>query len=102
MHATRGQRVVGIALFVVVAVAAIAPIRSYDFFWHLATGRWIAEHHALPAGDPFAIGSDRTSWINDEWLFDALLDGVHAAAGFDALSRIRALLLRLRACGAPR
>ena len=30
---------VALALVVVFTFAAIAPIRSYDFFWHLATGR---------------------------------------------------------------
>jgi hypothetical protein len=69
--------------------AALLPIRSYDFFWHLATGRWIVEHHALPRFDPFAIASDRVPWINGEWLFEIALASigsitaiawVHAAA----------------------
>ncbi|MCU1350688.1 MAG: hypothetical protein JWO56_3718 [Acidobacteria bacterium] len=94
--ATRSQRIVGIALFAVISLAAIAPIRSYDFFWHLATGRWIAEHHALPATDPFTIGSDHTPndrWVNDEWLFDVVLRGVQSVDGFEGLSLIRALFL---------
>jgi hypothetical protein len=93
MHATRGQRILGVTLFLLLGVAAIAPIRSYDFFWHLATGRWIAEHHALPTTDPFTIGSDGGRWINDEWLFDVVLHGVHSVAGFETLSVIRAALL---------
>jgi hypothetical protein len=93
MRTTRARRILGVALFIVVSLAAIAPIGSYDFFWHLATGRWIAEHHALPANDPFTIGSDGGRWINDEWLFDVVLHGVHSAAGFETLSLIRALFL---------
>lgn len=93
MHATRGQRILGVALLLLLAGAAVAPIHSYDFFWHLATGRWIAEHHALPASDPFTIGSDGGRWINDEWLFDVVLHGVHSAAGDEGLSLIRAALL---------
>jgi hypothetical protein len=93
MRTTRARRILGVALFIVVSLAAIAPIGSYDFFWHLATGRWITEHHALPANDPFTIGSDGGRWINDEWLFDVVLHGVHSAAGFETLSLIRALFL---------
>lgn len=28
-----------------------------DFWWHLATGRWIVEHRALPLADPFLFTS---------------------------------------------
>ena len=54
------------------ALAAVAPVRNYDSFWHLATGRWIVEHRALPLQDPFAVASDRTEWINGEWLFETV------------------------------
>jgi hypothetical protein len=62
-------------------IAAIEPIRSYDYFWHLATGRWIASHHALPLTDPFALASDRTPWINGEWLCELILYALHSAGG---------------------
>src|SRR5471032_1629691 len=65
---------------------ALAPIRSQDYFWHLATGRWIVEHHALPAVDPFGIASARTEWIDGEWLFQVLLYWTYAAGGHVAVS----------------
>lgn len=69
------------------AVAAIGPVRNYDFFWHLASGRWIVEHHALPLHDPFAVASDRHEWINGEWLFQiaAHAIGLHGASYARAL-----------------
>lgn len=67
------KRIVLVVLFVAVALTSIGPIRNYDFFWHLATGRWITEHRALPRTDPFAIASDRGPWINGEWLFEVVL-----------------------------
>lgn len=87
------QRLLPLVLLVVFALAAVAPIRSYDFFWHLATGRWIAEHAALPLTDPFSVASDRVEWINGEWLFDLLVHGVWSAAGFAGISLVRALLV---------
>src|SRR5256885_6364890 len=65
------RRAAAIAILVVIAGAAVGPIRSYDFFWHVATGRWIVEHHALPTFDPFALAAARVPWINGEWLWDA-------------------------------
>ncbi|HEX7808455.1 MAG TPA: hypothetical protein VF608_07020, partial [Thermoanaerobaculia bacterium] len=57
------NRLILLGSIVLLAAAAIGPIRNYDLFWHLATGRWIAEHHALPSIDPFAVASDRIAWI---------------------------------------
>jgi len=74
------KRVAAIALLLVVAGAAVGPIRSYDFFWHLATGRWIVEHRALPLYDPFAIASAHVPWINGEWLWQVAAYFVPIAA----------------------
>jgi hypothetical protein len=91
----RWQRVVSIALFVAAALAAIAPIRNYDFFWHLATGRWIVKHRALPLMDPFAVASNRVPWINGEWLFEIVLYGMHRVVGIAGMSWVRGLLAAL-------
>jgi hypothetical protein len=86
------KRFAPIALFVALALASFGPIRNYDFFWHLATGRWIAEHHALPLADPFAVASDRHAWINGEWLFEVIAYAAHAMVGLAGMSVVRALL----------
>ncbi|MEO8036676.1 MAG: hypothetical protein ABI837_19730, partial [Acidobacteriota bacterium] len=89
------QRLIAVAIFLAVLAGSLGPIRSYDFFWHLASGRWIAEHAALPATDPFAVASSRGPWINGEWLFDVALHATHAAVGFSGLSWVRALVVAL-------
>lgn len=81
MTAARAPRLVLFALFVAFALVAIGPVRNYDFFWHLATGRWIVEHRALPLTDPFAVASDRHEWINGEWLFQVLAYRVGVEGG---------------------
>lgn len=86
------RRVAPIALFVAFALAAFGPIRNYDYFWHLATGRWIVEHRALPLADPFAVASDRHAWINGEWLFEVFAYATHAIVGLAGMSGVRALL----------
>jgi len=87
------RRFLPLALFVVIALAAIGPIRNYDFFWHLATGRWIVEHRALPLTDPFAVASDRGAWVNGEWLFEVVLHGFERVLGVAGLSWLRALFI---------
>ena len=87
------RHIIAVALFIAVTAAAFGPIRNYDLFWHLATGRWIVEHRALPLTDPFAVASDREPWINGEWLFQIGAFGAEAAVGIAGLSLLRALLI---------
>src|SRR5437763_8127028 len=85
------KRIAAIVLFVLIAVAAVAPIRSYDYFWHLAAGRWIIDHRAIPLSDPLAVASVKTPWINGEWLYEVLLYAVHGSD--NAISIFNALLI---------
>lgn len=89
------HRLAEAALLALLVAASIAPVQSYDAFWHLATGRWIVEHRALPATDPFALASDPVPWHNGEWLFEILLYGLERAGGLDVLSLARALAMGL-------
>ncbi len=45
-----------IAVFLLVFfILFTGPIEDGDYFWHLNTGKWIAEHRSLPASDPFSF-----------------------------------------------
>jgi hypothetical protein len=85
------KRIAAIVLFVLIAAAAVTPIRSYDYFWHLATGRWIVDHHAIPVTDPLAVASVKTPWINGEWLYEVALYATHISDA--ATSVLNALLI---------
>jgi hypothetical protein len=86
------KRIAAAAFFVLAAIAAVTPIRSYDYFWHLTTGRWIVEHHAIPRFDPLAIASAHMPWINGEWLYEIVLYALHAIGGDAGISIISAML----------
>jgi hypothetical protein len=86
------RRVAAAVFFALVTIAAVAPIRSYDYFWHLTTGRWIVEHHALPRFDPLAVASAHVPWINGEWLYEIALYALHGIAGDGGISIASALL----------
>lgn len=78
-----------------VALAALAfglhKLDDFDTWWHLAAGRWIAAHHAVPATDTLSHTVRDHAWINVQWLFDLALYGAHQAGGPALLSVLGAL-----------
>ena len=98
------------ALLLFAAVAGLFKVKSYDVFWHLASGRWIVGHGGVPRTDPFRFTSHGTPWVDHEWLFQTLLYSVERLAGLNGLIVARAalavtvaaiLLVVLRRAGAP-
>src|SRR5215469_5498322 len=41
-----------------------------DIWWHLATGKWILQNHAIPHTDPFSAYGLGRSWAAYSWAFD--------------------------------
>jgi hypothetical protein len=62
-----------------------AAVSSSDLWWHLAAGRWIWEHRALPATDSWSFTAAGRPWINHEWLADVVYHGWARAFGEPAL-----------------
>lgn len=52
-----------------------------DSWWHLATGRWIAQHHAIPRTDPFSAFGLGKPWWAYGWLFDLAVYGTYRSLG---------------------
>jgi len=56
--------------FVATALAIIGfiltfytPLEEHDYWWHLAVGRYIIAHAALPAPDVFSYTAAGRAWI---------------------------------------
>ena len=47
-------------------VFTIHPILIDDVFFHLASGRWMFEHHQIPQTDPFSWSREGAPWVNFE------------------------------------
>src|SRR5437588_4168318 len=86
------KRIAVAGFFVLAAIAAVAPIRSYDYFWHLTAGRWIVDHHAIPTFDPLTLASAHVPWINGEWLYEIVLYALHGIGGDTGISIMSAML----------
>jgi hypothetical protein len=71
-----------IANIIVLAILFAAPAlmcvhaadaSDYDLGWHLRTGEWILQHHAVPQTDPFSGTLAGKPWQAYSWLFEVLL-----------------------------
>lgn len=86
-----------VALFVLVAVLYdnrinLGVLTDADTYWHLAAGRWIIEHGAVPTADPFSHSMPQAPWTAHEWLAEVVLAQVHGAAGWGGLVFLTAAL----------
>ena len=96
--------VVGLAALLLVGLFSTQADDS-DVWWHLKTGQYILQNHALPSPDPFSYtsntgapaypGEELTRQFNltHEWLAQVLLYSLFAAGGFPAVILFRAALL---------
>ncbi len=71
---------------------ALRPLDASDTWWHLAAGRWIAEHRTIPATDVLSFTVPDSAWINLQWLYDVLLYGTFRMAGPDGVVLVGVLL----------
>lgn len=94
---------------VVAALAALLLFAAFskeitdsDFWWHLRTGQYISETHALPDPDPFAYTTamaapqvTRHFNLTHEWLTQILLYWTYRVAGIGGIVLGRAALLAI-------
>src|SRR5262245_55319096 len=73
--------------------AASYPARNADVWQHLATGRALVHGDYRFGVDPFTYTAANSYWVNHNWLFDALLYGLHQALGGAALVVAKAALI---------
>lgn len=79
--------VVAVTVFVALFLFHTYPLGLGDIYWHLNTGRWIAEHGTLPAADPFlytlpAVPDERQMLLlQGYWLAQVIFYFVHGAFG---------------------
>lgn len=70
---------------VVVALFSLRRLDDFDTWWHLASGRWIAQHASVPHTDVLSFTVPQNEWINLQWLYDLLLYLFWTAGGVSLL-----------------
>ncbi|MHB8575878.1 MAG: hypothetical protein ACYDCQ_11180 [Dehalococcoidia bacterium] len=71
------------------ALAAVDP----DYWWHLATGRWMLDHGRVPFTDPFSYTHGGQTWYAHEWLSELALGIVDRIAGYSGGIVLTALIV---------
>src|SRR5215831_11282049 len=71
---------------------ALAPrlLSDPDTYSHIALGRWILEHHAVPTGDPLSQTMQGAPWIAFEWLSQIAYAIAFASGGWAAVVALAA------------
>jgi len=91
--------ILGGITFIYLCISLLDQIGDPDFFWHLATGRWIVEHLSFPAHDPFnyttpVLLSSREHFIlTSYWLTQVLYYGIYYVFGWNGFVFLRFIIL---------
>lgn len=88
-------------VFIISLLRLLSPISDPDFFWHIATGRWILENKALPWVDPFSYStlpfeSSREKFIlTSYWLTQVIYYSLYLFSGYWGIIALRFLIFLL-------
>ena len=76
------QLLVGLAAYVVAIGAAAKLLNDGDTLSHLAIGRWIIEHRAIPFHDPFSYTFPGATWVPHAWLAEVIFAAIYGWLGW--------------------
>jgi hypothetical protein len=65
--------------------ASSALLNDPDTYLHIAAGRWMLAHGALPSPDPFSFTMAGAPWHPSEWLGEIALAALYAFGGWSAV-----------------
>jgi hypothetical protein len=64
-----------------------------DTGWHIRTGDYILEHHAVPRKDIFTFTRPNEPWFAWEWLSEVLFARIHQAWGLKGIALLAGVVL---------
>jgi len=68
-----------------------------DVGWHIRTGEYILDHHAVPRHDLYSFSKPDAPWYAWEWLTDVIDGGLHRVFGLKGIVLMAAILISLYA-----
>jgi hypothetical protein len=66
-----------------------------DVGWHIRTGEYILDHHAVPRVDLYSFSKPVAAWYAWEWLTDVIYGGLHRMAGLKGIVLMAGVLISL-------
>lgn len=82
--------IVGLFAFGRLLAERMALLHDPDTYLHIAAGRWILTHGALPARDPFSHTMPGAPWISTEWLGQIVLAATYDRFGWSGVILVSA------------
>jgi hypothetical protein len=73
---------VGAGVYVLLLTLGPRLLNDPDTYSHIAVGRWIIAHGAVPTTDPFSFSMNGAPWIAFEWLSEVIYAAVYALSGW--------------------
>lgn len=98
------EHLLKIAVFLLFCLFALnylsIPLFDIDFWWHIATGRYIVENKTLPDHDPFSyttglLTDDRKIVLNGNWLSEVVFYFLYSLWGEKGVIMLRVFLMIL-------
>src|SRR5215813_2766475 len=77
--------IVAIAALIRALAQPTALLNDPDTYLHIAAGRWMLAHNALPLHDPFSHSFAGAIWVPHEWLAEIVLAAIYDLAGWSGL-----------------
>lgn len=72
----------GIVVYALLVLNGRLLLGDSDSYWHIAVGRWILDHGALPHTDIYSFTKAGEPWISSSWLAQVLYAVTYAWAGW--------------------
>jgi hypothetical protein len=77
--------IIGLTFFIRALAQPMALLNDPDTYLHIAAGRWMFAHTALPVHDPFSHSLAGAVWVPHEWLAEIVLAAAYDFAGWGGL-----------------
>ena len=85
----------GSGVYVLLLALGARLLNDPDSYSHIAVGRWIMAHRAVPASDPFSFSMHGAPWITFEWLSEVIYAAVYALSGWAGVVALAAAAVAL-------
>lgn len=86
---------VALLVYALALAAGARLLDDPDTYSHVAVGRWIIAHAAVPHVDVFSYSMSGMPWVADEWLSEVVLAAIQAHLGWEGLVLATALTFAL-------
>src|SRR5579883_1882352 len=73
------------ACFILLFLFAFRQNVDLDMGFHLRTGQWILQNHAVPQKDTFSFTSNQNDYPDPHWFYEVICYGLYQAFGYPGI-----------------